>query len=65
MNFQELKKVEKADWYIDLAFRNATKAARAVKSQKRAASDTIKRAELAKISAIRRVTRRHFDIILR
>jgi nucleolar GTP-binding protein len=65
MNFQDLKKVEKADWYIDLAFRNATKAGRTVKSQKRAGPDTIKRTELAKISAVRRAITRHFDIILK
>jgi nucleolar GTP-binding protein len=64
MNFQDLKKVEKADWYIDLAFRSATKSARAIKSQKRRGPDVIKRAELAKIKEIRKVLRRHLDIIL-
>ncbi len=65
MNFQSLSKVEKADWYIDLAFRNATKAAKDIKSHKRPGPDTIKSAELAKISAIKRVFRRHLDIILK
>ncbi|MBW2972051.1 50S ribosome-binding GTPase [Candidatus Woesearchaeota archaeon] len=65
MNFQGLAKVEKADWYIDLAFRNAKKSASEMKGQiGKAGPDVIKRAELAKISAVRRVFRRHFEIIL-
>ncbi|MFH1669212.1 MAG: GTPase [Candidatus Woesearchaeota archaeon] len=65
MNFQSLSKIEKADWYIDLAFRNATKAANDCKSQKRAGPNTIKQADLAKIGAIKRVFRRHLDMILK
>ncbi|MBW2964398.1 50S ribosome-binding GTPase [Candidatus Woesearchaeota archaeon] len=65
MNFQGLKKVEKADWYIDLAFRNAGKKAAEIKSAMRRRPDTIKRAELAKVSEIRRILRRHLDMILK
>lgn len=65
MNFQGLSKIEKHDWYIDLAFRNANRKARDIKSQMRRRPDTIKRAELAKVSEIRRTLRRHLDIILR
>lgn len=65
MNFQELKKVEKADWYIDLAFRNAGNKASEIKSAMRQRPDTIKRAELAKVSEVRRILRRHLDIILK
>lgn len=65
MNFQRLSKIEKHDWYIDLAFRNANKKATDIKSQMRRRPDTIKRAELAKVSEIRRTLRRHLDIILK
>ena len=65
MNFQSLAKVEKSEWYIDLAFRNATKKATDIKSQMRRTHYTIKRAELAKISEIRRTIKRHFDMILK
>ncbi len=65
MNFQGLAKVEKADWYLDLAFRNANKVAKEVKSQKKRGPDTIRRAELAKINAVRRTLRRHLDIVLK
>lgn len=65
MNFQGLSKIEKHEWYIDLAFRNATKKAEDIKSQMRRRPDTIKRAELAKVSEIRRTLRRHLDIILK
>lgn len=65
MNFQGLAKIEKHEWYIDLAFRNATKKAKDIKSQMRQTPYTIKRAELAKIGEIRRTLRRHFDIILK
>jgi nucleolar GTP-binding protein len=65
MNFQSLAKIEKYDWYLDLAFRNAKKAAADIKGQKRPGPYVIKRAELAKVSAVRRVIRRHFDLILK
>ncbi|MBW2997045.1 50S ribosome-binding GTPase [Candidatus Woesearchaeota archaeon] len=65
MNFQGLAKIEKHEWYIDLAFRNATKKAKDIKSQMRRTPYTIKRAEVAKISEIRRTLRRHLDIILK
>ena len=65
MNFQGLAKIEKHEWYIDLAFRNANKKAKDIKSQMRRTPHTIKRAELAKVSEIRRTLRRHFDIILK
>ncbi|MBU2561653.1 MAG: 50S ribosome-binding GTPase [Nanoarchaeota archaeon] len=64
MNFQGLAKVETADWYIDLAFRNAKKSASEMKSQMRANPSAIKRAELAKISAVNRTLKRHLDLVL-
>ncbi|MBN1544893.1 50S ribosome-binding GTPase [Candidatus Woesearchaeota archaeon] len=64
MNFQGLAKVETADWYIDLAFRNAKKSASEMKGQMRANPTSIKRAELAKISAVNRTLKRHLDLIL-
>jgi nucleolar GTP-binding protein len=64
MNFQNLTKIEKADWYLDLAFRNAKKAADEIKSQKKAESDSIKKAELAKIREIRKTLFRHLELIL-
>lgn len=65
MNFQGLTKIEKHDWYIDLAFRNANKKAKEIKTQMRQTPDTIKRAELAKVSEVKRILCRHLDIILR
>ena len=59
ITFEELTK-----WYLDLAFRKATKAAKEVKGQKNRGPDTIKRAELAKIGAINRTLQKHFKIIL-
>ena len=65
MNFQGLSKVEKADWYLDLAFRNAAKVSRDLKGQKKAGPDTIRKAEQAKIRSVQRTLVRHFDIILK
>ncbi|NQU78839.1 50S ribosome-binding GTPase [Candidatus Woesearchaeota archaeon] len=64
MNFQGLAKIEKHQWYIDLAFRNANKAAKELKSQKRAGPNVIKRADLAKVRMVNRTLKRHFDLIL-
>ncbi len=64
MGFQELAKVETADWYIDLAFRTAKKNASEMKKGMRAAPDTIKNVELAKLDNIRKVLNKHLDRIL-
>jgi len=64
MNFQGLGKVESADWYIDLAFRNATKVGRELKGQLRANPNSIKRVEIAKIAEIKKVLHRHIGLIL-
>jgi nucleolar GTP-binding protein len=64
MNFQNLVKVETADWYLDLAFRNAGKKASEMKSQMRARYDSIKKAELSKITEINRIIRKHLSLIL-
>jgi nucleolar GTP-binding protein len=65
MNFQGLAKIEKHEWYLDLAFRTAKKDADEAKASMRAKPDSIKRAELAKITSIRRTLTRHLDIILK
>lgn len=57
MNFRELKKVETADFYIDLAFRRATKAADKIRGAKKKKSriEKSKEIELAKLLAIKGV----------
>jgi nucleolar GTP-binding protein len=65
MNFQNLQSVEKAEWYIDLAFRQASKVAQEYKSQKRPGPEVIKDAELAKIREIRKTLTRHLALILK
>jgi len=65
MNFQNLNKVETADWYLNLAFRNANKAATLMKDQMRQRPDTIKKAELEKISTIRNLLHGHLNAILK
>ncbi|MFC1728518.1 hypothetical protein ACFLZ7_03580, partial [Nanoarchaeota archaeon] len=55
MNFKDLKKVESADFYIDIAFRRATKAADKIRGTKKNQSrlGKSKDIELAKIAAIK------------
>lgn len=56
MNFQDLKKVETANGYIDIAFRKATKTAEKVRlATKGSQLEKSKRIELEKISVIRDV----------
>jgi nucleolar GTP-binding protein len=57
MNLKELKKVETADFYIDIAFRKATKAADKLRGRKKKQSriGKSKEIELAKLSAIKNV----------
>ncbi|MBI5398748.1 50S ribosome-binding GTPase [Candidatus Woesearchaeota archaeon] len=65
MNFQGLGKVETADWYIDVAFRAATKKAgimRAAASGTRL--DKSKSIELAKLTELHAVLRKHLMQIL-
>ncbi|MFC1741875.1 GTPase [Nanoarchaeota archaeon] len=64
MSFNQLAKIEKADWYIDLAFRKAKKAGSEVKSQRRPGPNTIKSAELAKVKAVKRALTRQFNTII-
>lgn len=64
MGFGDIPKIETVDWYLELAFRNANKRASEMKSQSRANSDSIKRAELAKMAEVRRILSRHLNIIL-
>ena len=64
MNFQNLIKIEPVNWYLDLAFRNAGKKGDEMKAQMRARKDSIKRAELAKITEINRILKKHLDLIL-
>ncbi|MBW2968291.1 hypothetical protein KY362_07440, partial [Candidatus Woesearchaeota archaeon] len=65
MNLQGLGKVEKPEWYVDLAFKRARKVSESVKSQQRRTPHTIRDAELAKIREIRRTLKKHTDIILK
>lgn len=65
MGFNDIPPIEKVDWYLDLAFKNATKKAKDVKSQKGPKEDTIKKAELAKLNEIRRTLTRHLNITLK
>jgi nucleolar GTP-binding protein len=65
MGFDSIPKIEEVKWYLDLAFKNAGKKAKDMKSQRGPKEDTIKKAELAKISEIRRTLTRHLNLILK
>jgi nucleolar GTP-binding protein len=65
MNFQGLSKIEKADWYIDVAFHAATKKAGEARSGSSGTRlDKSKAIEQAKISEIHAVLRKHLMQIL-
>ena len=66
MNFQDLKKIEAADFYLDVAFRRATAAANELR-QRAKGSDRLaksKKLETAKLEVIRSVLSEHLQAIL-
>ncbi|MFQ5475092.1 MAG: NOG1 family protein [Candidatus Nanoarchaeia archaeon] len=66
MNFQGLKNVDEADWYLDLAFSTAKKCASNVRSTLKGKSrlEKSRRIELEKINSIKKVLSRQFNGIL-
>ncbi|MBS3112734.1 50S ribosome-binding GTPase [Candidatus Woesearchaeota archaeon] len=61
MSFQKILQVEKHDFYIDLAFASATKAAKAMKSKhfKLPRHEIIRKVEITKLSVINRLVSEH------
>lgn len=66
MNFQDLKKVEKAQFYVDLAFRKSREAAKSTRSEKFKSIDKkSKSIEQAKISTFKQVLTDNLDKIIK
>jgi len=67
MNFQDLKKIEDADFYIDLAFRKATDRSAQLRSQTMKCSklEKSRKIELAKIESIKEVFSSQLDKIIK
>ncbi len=66
MGFGDIPKIEKADWYLDLAFSRARKQSSMMKSQVRGARfEKVQRGEIARVTEIKRVLTRHLNRILR
>jgi len=53
MNFQSLKKIESYEFYLDVAFRKASKKAKDIKSRARAKSTKAKQADLIRFQVVR------------
>ncbi|MFC1722709.1 NOG1 family protein [Nanoarchaeota archaeon] len=67
MGFDDIPKIEKYDWYLDLAFSRARKASSKAKSESRNGGrvETVKDGELARVKEIRRVLSRHLIMMLK
>jgi len=65
MSFQEIKPVQSANFYIDLAFRTANKKAAEKKIIAHTKLDKVKKNEINKIDIVKTVLNKHFMKILR